>query len=66
MVLDKLENIITSETLLVSIMHVNNEIGTIQPIKEIAKIIKDKLCYPVTKDEIASAIPSDKIAVKAA
>ncbi len=35
-------------------------------IKEIAKIIKDKLCYPVTKDEIASAIPSDKIAVKAA
>ena len=33
-------------------------------IKEIAAIIKDKLCYPVTKDEIASAIPSDKIGIK--
>ncbi len=31
---------ITKETALVSIMHVNNEIGTIQPIEEIAKICK--------------------------
>lgn len=43
--LDKLENLITSETLLVSIMHVNNEIGTIQPIKEIAKICNRKNVY---------------------
>mgnify|MGYP001572607320 CR=1 FL=1 len=35
-----------------------------QAIKEIARIIKEKLCYPVTKDEIASAIPSDKIGVR--
>jgi len=33
---------ITDETILVSIMHANNEIGTIQPINEIAKIIKQK------------------------
>jgi len=33
---------ITDETILVSIMHSNNEIGTIQPIEEIAKITKEK------------------------
>lgn len=33
---------ITDETILVSIMHANNEIGTIQPINEIAKAIKQK------------------------
>jgi cysteine desulfurase len=37
-----LKNKITKDTLLVSIMHVNNEIGTIQPIEEIAKICKEK------------------------
>lgn len=33
---------ITDETILVSIMHSNNEIGTIQPIEEIAKITREK------------------------
>ena len=33
---------ITDETILVSIMYGNNEIGTIQPIKEIARITKEK------------------------
>ncbi|MFZ2522456.1 MAG: cysteine desulfurase family protein [Minisyncoccia bacterium] len=32
---------IKKETVLVSIMYANNEIGTIQPIKEISKVIKD-------------------------
>ena len=38
--LNELEQAITKETILVSIMHVNNEIGSIQPIEEIAKILK--------------------------
>ncbi|MCQ2979130.1 MAG: cysteine desulfurase [Clostridia bacterium] len=38
--LDELKNSITSETILVSIMHVNNEVGTIQNIEEIGKLIK--------------------------
>jgi cysteine desulfurase len=33
---------IRDDTILVSIMHSNNEIGTIQPIEEIAKITKEK------------------------
>lgn len=36
---------ITDKTILVSIMHANNEIGVIQPIKEIAKIVKEKGIY---------------------
>tara|TARA_B100001175_G_scaffold185727_1_gene157683 strand:+ start:161 stop:1291 length:1131 start_codon:yes stop_codon:yes gene_type:complete len=39
--LDKLKDSITSKTGLVSIMHVNNEIGVIQPIKEIGEFCKD-------------------------
>ncbi|MBT4805290.1 cysteine desulfurase [Candidatus Woesearchaeota archaeon] len=35
-----IEKAITKETILISIMYANNEIGTIQPVKEIAKIAK--------------------------
>ncbi|WP_427340297.1 cysteine desulfurase family protein [Caloranaerobacter sp. DY30410] len=40
--LKQLENSINDKTILVSIMMVNNEIGTIQPIKEVIEIIKKK------------------------
>lgn len=36
---------IKKETILVSIMHANNEIGTIEPIEEIGKICKEKRVY---------------------
>lgn len=36
---------ITDKTILVSIMHANNEIGTIEPIEEISKITKAKGIY---------------------
>ncbi|MFW9923963.1 MAG: cysteine desulfurase NifS [Candidatus Thorarchaeota archaeon] len=39
--LEDLKEAITRETALVSIMHANNEIGTIEPIKEIAEITHD-------------------------
>ena len=38
--LEYLKNAIKKETILVSVMHVNNEIGTIQPIEEIGKYLK--------------------------
>ena len=40
---DDLKAALDKETILVSIMGVNNEIGTIQPIKEISKVLED---YP--------------------
>ena len=39
--LGKLKAALDERTVLVSVMYVNNEIGMIQPIKEIAKIIED-------------------------
>jgi len=40
--IEELKRKITKDTLLVSIMHVNNEIGVIQPIEEIGKICNEK------------------------
>jgi len=40
--LDVLERKVTSKTALVSIMHANNEIGTLQPIRDIVEIAKKK------------------------
>lgn len=39
--LEKFKKLLRPETILVSIMYANNEIGTIQPIKEISKIIAE-------------------------
>ena len=39
--LDELEKAITPETILISVMFANNEIGSIQPIKEIGAIAKE-------------------------
>ena len=33
---------LTDETVLISVMHVNNEIGTIQPLKQIGEIVKQR------------------------
>ena len=41
--LDALREALCEETILVSIMSVNNEVGTIEPIEEIGKLLKD---YP--------------------
>lgn len=40
--LEELARAVTPETILVSIMYVNNEIGALEPIEEAAKIIKEK------------------------
>ncbi len=39
--IEKIKNLIHKNITLISIMHANNEIGTIQPIKEIGKLCED-------------------------
>jgi cysteine desulfurase len=40
--LDELREAMTDDTVLVSIMHANNEIGTVQPVTEIGKLCKER------------------------
>ncbi len=40
--LKALENALTTETILITVMHANNEVGTIQPIEEIAAMAGDR------------------------
>lgn len=39
--LDELKDAISDKTILITIMHANNEIGTIEPIEEIGKILQE-------------------------
>ena len=58
--LKKLDSILTKNTVVTSIMYANNEIGTIEPIHEISKIVKEKGLY-LHVDAVAAAgrIPID-------
>ena len=43
--LEGLRNALTDKTILITVMYANNEIGTIEPIEEIANIAKEKGIY---------------------
>ena len=43
--LEKLDNMLTKNTIVTSVMYANNEIGTIEPIKKISEIVHDKGLY---------------------
>jgi len=56
--LKKIKESLTNDTALVSVMYANNEIGTIQPISEISKIVRgfrDKNVYPILHTDAAQA-----------
>ena len=40
--MEALEEALTPETILVSVMHVNNEIGSVEPVEEIGNLIRKK------------------------
>jgi cysteine desulfurase len=51
---EDVEDAITSKTILITIMHANHEIGTIQPVEEIGKLAKEK-DIPFHTDAIQTA-----------
>jgi hypothetical protein len=57
---DRLREVLTDDTALVSVMHANNEIGTIQPVAELAAIAHERGALMHT-DAVQSAgkIPVD-------
>ena len=58
--LDDLKAAITDKTLIVSIMAVNNEIGVIQPLKEIGQICRDnKVFFHTDAAQATGKIPLD-------
>ncbi|WP_077327523.1 cysteine desulfurase family protein [Virgibacillus siamensis] len=57
--IDTLKKAIRDDTILISIMHVNNELGTIQPVKEIGEIARQypKLAFHVDHVQGISKVP---------
>lgn len=44
--LDELKKAVTDKTILITVMHANNEVGTIEPIEEIGNLAKEKnICF---------------------
>lgn len=57
---DDVKNAIKDNTILISIMYANNEIGTIEPIAEIAEIAKEKgILMHTDAVQAAGAVPID-------
>lgn len=62
--LEKLKEAIDKETILVSLSAVNHEIGTIQPIKEALKIVKDKNPQTIFHSDMSDAFGKIPIDIK--
>lgn len=58
--MEQLEEAIRSDTILVSLMHVNNEIGVIHPIEKIGQILRDKnILFHVDAAQSTGKLPID-------
>ena len=58
--LDALRRAMTPKTILISIMHANNEVGVLQPIAEISKIAKQaRIIFHVDAAQAVGKIPVD-------
>ncbi|AFM01301.1 cysteine desulfurase NifS [Desulfitobacterium dehalogenans ATCC 51507] len=61
---EDVEKAIRPDTILITIMHANNEVGTIQPIAEIGKLARDKgIVFHVDAVQSFGKIPIDVVAM---
>lgn len=64
--LAELEKALTEETILISIMHVNNEVGTIQPVEEIGRLARERgIIFHTDTVQALGKIPVDTGAIQA-
>ena len=57
---EDVRNAIKPETILITIMHANNEVGTIQPISEISEIAKEKgICFHTDAAQSIGKVKTD-------
>lgn len=62
----QVEDALTDQTILVSIMHANNEIGTVQPAGEIGRIARARgVCFHTDAVQSAGKLPVDVEAMRA-
>lgn len=62
---DEVARAITDQTILVSVMYANNEVGTIQPIAEIGRICRArKIPFHVDAVQAGGALPLDVVELK--
>ncbi len=57
---DDVRRAITDETVLISVMHANNEMGTIEPIAEIGKVAREaEICFHTDAVQALGHVPLD-------
>ncbi len=54
---EALDEVIGSETVLVSVMLVNNEVGTIQPLADVARVVRARAPHAVLHTDAVQAVP---------
>ncbi len=62
---DDVKNNLRDNTILVSVMHANNEVGTIQPVEEIGKVLRERgILFHTDAVQSAGNIPVDVNALR--
>ncbi len=64
--LDRLADALDDRTVVVSVMLVNNEVGTIQPLQEVAHLVRERSPRAVLHTDAVQAVPWVEVAAAAA
>ncbi|MCG8542464.1 MAG: cysteine desulfurase [Clostridia bacterium] len=62
--IDELSNILRDDTVLISIMYVNNEVGIVQPVSQIANMIKSRKSRPLLHVDAIQAFGKIRLNMK--